>query len=283
MRIARALRFCRARLWPLAGALVACSGPPPVASGPQACATNADCRGGRVCQMASGPGFCGNCAHGANLAVAAGPYCLETGWGTNLGTGGQGDSCPTGDVGCVVGSACTQLLRCDIGDVTGLYECPPAYDCNFEQCVPSANPGLPCPPGSGYLPSSSACGALVYLASRTQEGTCILYAPPCDEDAGAPSCPSVLSQDQPVNGGYVSGPIEQVCLPDILFGNGHVCTPLRTCAGSADCTDAPFSTCYDVDPRTGAPAGTCVAPSLSDAGLDATLGPLALTRTPALE
>jgi hypothetical protein len=135
----------------IARAPVACSSPPSTGDGgPRVCATNADCRSGQVCQVVSGSGFCGNCAEGANFTVPAGPYCLETGWGSNLGTGGEaGDDCPIGDVGCVVGPACTLLLRCDIGDCTGLYECPPGYECSFEQCIPSANAAtLPCPPGS---------------------------------------------------------------------------------------------------------------------------------------
>ncbi len=272
----RTLHSVSALLGPLASALVACSSvpPAPAAGGQRACATNADCRSAQICQVASGSGFCGNCAQGgANFAVTAGPYCLETGWGTNLGTGGQaGDSCPIGSTGCVVGNACTQLLRCDVGDSYGLYECPPGYDCSFEQCAPSANPGgLPCPPGSSYLPTKSSCGGLVYLQNPGQEGTCILYAVPCDGDAGAQPCPTVLEQDQPLGDGYVSGPVQQVCLRDVLSGNGDVCTPLRTCTMSSDCTDGLFSTCYSVDPRTGVPAGTCVDAPGSDSGLDATL------------
>ncbi len=209
---------------------------------------------------------------GANFAVTVGPYCLETGWGTNVGMGGQGDDCPMGDKGCVVGSACTQLLRCDIGDMSGLYECPPGYLCSFEQCVSSANPAsLPCLPGSSYLPASSSCGGLVYFQDRAQQGTCVLYAPPCDEDAGSAICPGVLSDDQPATDGYVSGPVQQVCLPDVLNGNGHVCTPLRTCTNSVDCTDGFFSICHHVDPSTGVAAGTCVDASGADSGSDATL------------
>jgi hypothetical protein len=211
---------------------------------------------------------------GANFAVTVGPYCLETGWGTDVGTGGghEGDDCPMGDKGCVVGHACTELLRCDIGDTSGLYECPPGYLCSFEQCVSSANPGsLPCLPGSSYLPSDSSCGSLVYLQDQAQQGTCVLYAPPCDPDAGAPSCPVVLSQDHPATDGYVSGPVQQVCLPDVLNGNGHVCIPLRTCTSSLDCADGLFSTCYDVDPGAGVAAGVCVEATGSDSGSDATL------------
>ncbi|MGD0676087.1 MAG: hypothetical protein ABSC94_11745 [Polyangiaceae bacterium] len=268
-------RLVRALLAPSASVMVACAMTPPQADGgPQACATNADCRGGQVCRVAGGTGFCGNCVQGTNFAVAAGPYCLETGWGTNLGTGGhEGDNCPIGNEGCVVAGACTQLLRCDIGDSVGLYACPPNYQCSFEQCVSSANAGgLPCPPGSSYLPTSSSCGSLVYLEDRVGEaGTCVLYAPPCDRDAGPQSCPVILEEDQPVTDGYVSGPVEQVCLHDALNDNGDVCTPLRTCTGAADCTDGLFATCYDVDPQTGVPSGTCVDTTGSDSGLDATM------------
>lgn len=270
----RSLRFVCALFAPLASGLEACSSAAPSAdSGPQACATSTDCRSGQVCQAASGPGFCGNCVRGANFAVSVGRYCLETGWGTNLGTGGRvGDNCPIGSDGCVVGKACTQLLRCDIGDSVGLYACPPGYQCSFEQCVPLASFGsLACPPGSSYLPTTSACGALVYLEDQSQNGTCVLYAPPCDEDAGAQSCPIVLApMNQSIGDGYVSGPIQQVCLPDVLTGNGNVCTPLRTCSSSSDCTDGLFSTCYYVDPQSGAPAGACATGF--DSGLDVAFG-----------
>ena len=211
---------------------------------------------------------------GANFAVPAGPYCLETGWGANLGTrGGAGDNCPIGSDGCVVGKACTQLLRCDIGDTVGLYACPHGYECSFEQCVSSANAvSSACPPGSSFLPTSSYCGALVYHEDGGPNGTCILYAPPCDEDGGGRNCPIVLPPaNQPIGDGYVSGPVEQVCLPDVLTGNGDVCTPLRTCTTSSDCTDGLFSTCYDIDPQTGVPAGKCVDTNGFNPGLDATL------------
>lgn len=250
---------------------VGCSSPPPsIDGGPQPCATAADCRNGQACQAASHPGFCGDCVQGANFAVRVGHYCLETGWGSDLGDGGlQGDNCPIGSAGCVVGEACTQLLRCDVGDTAGLYECPPDYVCNFEQCVPSSNAdSLPCPPGSSYFPTSSTCGALLYL-EKGQVGTCVLYAPPCGEDAGDQSCPAVLGVSQPADG-YVSGPVQQMCLPDVLNGNGNVCTPLRTCNNSSNCTDGLFSTCYYVNPQTAAPTGTCVDATGPAAGSDAT-------------
>ena len=269
----RTFRLARALVAPFASALMACtSGAPSPSRGPTACATNAGCPSGQACRAATGgSGFCGNCVQGANFAVHAGPYCLETGWGSNLGDAGRqaGDDCPIGSVGCVVANACTQLLRCDVGDSYGLYACPPGYTCNFEQCV-SSNVGPPCPPGSSYLPTSSTCGALIYLQDGGPAGTCILYAPPCDDDAGDQSCPTVLEQDQPIADGYVTGPVEQVCLSDVLTGNGHVCTPLRTCTASSDCTDGLFSTCHYVNPETGGATGTCVNATDSDSGADAT-------------